>query len=101
MIIAVDFDGVLLDRSTREPIPGAYSALRKLSHKHGLMIHTCRREGDPVLDQAVRNVLAHKTPLSIWRGEGKPEADIYLDDHALRFTGDWAQTMREIKALGG
>ena len=29
----------------------------------------------------------------------KPAADIYIDDKALRFEGDWNQTLEEMKKI--
>ena len=36
---------------------------------------------------------------SIWEGQGKPIATCYADDRAVRFNGDWTETVHEAITL--
>lgn len=113
--IAVDFDGVIhaftspWTTSTEipdGPVPGAIDWLRALLNDGWrVWLHTCRlTNGDPnpavedvslndrieaVCDWFLKygpDVYSHYN-LALWTHGGKPMADVYLDDKALRFTG--------------
>lgn len=99
MIIAVDFDGVIHDPYDREPgkkmgkpIPGAVAAMEKLADEgHDLIIHTLRG-GYP------EHVIAWLEYFGVPFGyvtNVKPDADVYLDDRALRFH-NWDQALKEL-----
>jgi hypothetical protein len=100
-IIAVDFDGVLHDPDSRlpgyrmgQPVEGAVDAMRRLRDEdHTLIIHTVRDNWD-----------LHVTKwLSYFRvpyhdvTNVKPNADVFIDDKAIRFT-DWHSTLAQISA---
>ncbi|GAB4413241.1 MAG: hypothetical protein OHK0039_19970 [Bacteroidia bacterium] len=112
MTIAIDFDGVLhgYSRGRQDgsiydpPVPGASEALKALKAQgHKIYIFTTRtnkiyRKNDPIdHEQAIKDWLAqHDIPYDrIWNF-GKPMADIYIDDRALGFRGDWAATLGDI-----
>ena len=106
--ICIDFDGVIADYSQGfqgpdvfgEPLPGASEAIRRLHEKgNKVIIFTTRQDTHSLRDYLVRN--------GIWYDEintnsdqpegtnpGKPIADIYLDDRAVRFTS-WAKTLAD------
>ena len=103
MRICIDLDGVICalrepDQSYAdvEPIPGAVEKLRALrAAGHVVIIHTARHM--KTCDGNVGQVVARQGLVTLaWldRHEveydelhfGKPWADVYLDDNALRFT---------------
>lgn len=110
--ICVDFDGVISDYSQGfqgadvfgPPIQGAaesIAALREQGWK--VIIHTTRKETHGLRSYLRRN--------GIWFDEinrnnsqpkdtnqGKPMADVYLDDRAVRFTS-WDQALADIGSL--
>lgn len=97
--ICVDFDGVLAQYdgwkgpdSLGEPMPGARDFVQQLSQDHNVVIHT------------TRDVLA----VSLWLGRHnfkdfihkvtnqKVPAVAYVDDRAVCFRGDFAETMMRL-----
>lgn len=107
--IAVDFDGVLMsfedldeDRRLRcegQPEPGAKEALNRLrGHGYRIVIHSSRAwEGYGLRRHAylaeMRDWLVkNEIPFDhIHDTEGKPPAIAYIDDLALRYTGNWRE----------
>lgn len=116
--IAVDFDGVVHQYVSPwtspvdihdPPVPGALDFLRRLiGSGWRVIIHTARlmnngpSAGTDVPEmgliprvQAIREWFrAHdaqdvELAVSFWTAGGKPHADVYLDDRALRFDGVW------------
>lgn len=91
---AIDFDGVIHDRQNPAtgrrmgpPIEGAKERLISLKRRrHKVIVHTTMAL-TPSGAKAVANWMEH---FGIPYDEiiGKPAADIYLDDKAVRFT-DW------------
>lgn len=90
MILACDFDGVIHNPITHDPIPGALDHLRWLhTRDHTILIHTANRPSFVetwLADHAVRHHGIHP----------KPRADVYLDDRAMRFT-DWETAWEMLK----
>lgn len=85
--IAVDFDGTL--HTGKFPAIGAprHDVLEALitsaQRGHALILHTCRKGLE--LDEAVLWCEDHGLDLAaVWNGPGKPTADFYLDDRAIR-----------------
>jgi len=114
--IAVDLDGVILNFNwsswaTRDmdyfgtPIKGGAKALKKLKQRgYRIIIHTCRT--NPILnnsycveklyEKVARVLKKNKIPYDeIWLGMGKPIADYYIDDRAIKFE-NWKQALEEI-----
>lgn len=113
--IAVDFDGVLHAYSKGwnggeiydEPVEGTKAAMEKLKAAgHYLMIFSTRnnfvfrKKDEP--DQKIRMeewLKKHEIPYDkIWTA-GKPMADIYLDDRAIQFKGNWQETLNDINSF--
>lgn len=112
MTIAIDFDGVLHRYSKGwnggaiydPPVPGTKAALDKLK-ADGWKIYIFstrsnkmfRKKDEVDQDAAMKTWLTeHEIPFDkIWTF-GKPMADIYLDDRAIGFRGDWEKSMQEI-----
>ena len=114
--IAVDLDGVILNfnwdswvrndmRYFGTPIKGAKRALRRLRKRgYKIIIHTCR--ANPILNSSyspdelymkIKKILIkNEIPFDeIWLGTGKPLADYYIDDRAVKFES-WEQVLEEI-----
>jgi len=114
--VAVDFDGVIADDTGVEfpqigsPKPGAVEGLRQL-HNLGcrIRIYTCRLNRHSLIEgtfqdqyeKIVAYLLENGIPYDdiVVFDEGKPFADIYLDDRAVNFV-NWEQAVQEtIEAL--
>ena len=103
MRICIDLDGVVcrLKRPGEtyedvEPVPGAIEKLRELrGHGHYVILYTARHMR--TCDGNVGKVMARVAQITLdWLARhgaeydeihfGKPWADVYVDDNALRFT---------------
>jgi hypothetical protein len=103
--VAIDLDGTILDWEKGEPyrlekfgplMRGARVAMESMFNAgHRIIIHTCRvnpEVNDGVEIEMARDTIAdalqkHMLPYhEIWIGAGKPVADLYIDDRAVRFT---------------
>ena len=74
------------------PMPGTKEALELLkSAGYKILIHSCNRP------QVIRDFMSYYAlPYdSIWESQGKPVADVYLDDKGLRFE-TWNETLAAI-----
>jgi hydroxymethylpyrimidine pyrophosphatase-like HAD family hydrolase len=118
MIIAVDFDGTVVDHRFPEvgpDVPGAVSALKELvADGHKIILWTMR--SDVYLAHAVEWYAAHEIPLygvnvnpgqKIWTSSPKAYAHAYVDDAAVgcplitlaafnRPCVDWPEVMRRL-----
>jgi hypothetical protein len=100
--IMVDLDGVVcteesfFERPLARPIPGAREALRRLrAAGFTVVIYTARSWGElPV----TRRWLAEHGIEYDGLHMGKPVADLWIDDRAIRFT-NWRDTLATIRAL--
>lgn len=95
---AVDWDATLVDESG-EWLPGARRALAALAAGGTVIVHSCRANWDSGAE-TIRAKLdaARLRNVKIWREPGKPQADCYVDNLAIRFDGDWPKTLRAIRA---
>ena len=104
LTVAVDFDGTLVRDGVW--IPGAADAIRQLWQRDALVVvHTCRAnspDGVALVQRALRDLGDPPVGprggrrLHLHTEAGKPHADVYVDDKALRFDGDWPATLIEI-----
>lgn len=97
--IMVDLDGVLcteektFERPLAGPIDGAREALRKLrAAGHTVVIYTARNW--PEYRVTKKWLDDHRFEYDAIQ-MGKPVADVWIDDRAIRFT-NWDQTLREL-----
>lgn len=107
--VAVDFDGTLVQEDENgefHVMPGAAEALARLqAGGHQIVIHTCRTglaAENGMLDREValiEEVLARfRIPYDfIFTGE-KLVAEVYIDDRAVAFRGDWSESVRDAEA---
>lgn len=106
-VIAIDFDDTLQDRSNvlpgyrmGQPTRGAILATQRIAQDHTIIIFTARRVQDPRVYKAVEDWLNHfQIPHSGITNIKRPEFEVYIDNRALRFNGDWANTLADLKRL--
>lgn len=113
--IAVDFDGVihLYSKGFQDgtiydkPVPGVRDAMQQMKAK-GFKLYIFSTRSNKIfhkkdsIDQnkAMEAYLnKHNIPFDrIW-SFGKPMADIYIDDRAIGFRGDWQTTLEEVESF--
>lgn len=105
LTICIDFDGVLHnytewnDGKLNDPVPGAVAATRVLKRMgHTIIVHTTRGE-DEISGYLLKHGFSYDhinrnpedTQIDMPTGNpGKPRADVYVDDKAMTFNGDWS-----------
>jgi len=109
--IAIDFDATIAEYTEYkgkcvfgDPLPGAREAIEELKRDGWLIIiYTTRSES-----WAIRNYMElHDIPFDFINHNpyniekdcfpGKPRADVYLDDRAITFQGNWGKALYDIK----
>jgi hypothetical protein len=103
MIIAVDFDDTIHDTKNVSPgykmglpIPDAVEAMKELSKRHTLIIHTVWAV-DPRHRKAIEDWLKYfEVPFESITSQ-KPMADVYLDDKGMKFT-TWEEALDGLSA---
>lgn len=89
MVIGIDFDGTLVQGD--KALPGAREAINILREEgHKVMIFSCNNT------KWIERVLNANDMVVdyIWGGD-KPVCDLYIDDRAIAFKGDWKDTLAE------
>lgn len=102
--LAIDWDGTIEDNAGF--LPGAEESLRALLKSgYKIWIHSCRCNFDAGANYIAGRIgeLGFQRPLEagqieLWLGEGKPPADLYIDDKGLRFDG-WFDLVPRVRAL--
>jgi hypothetical protein len=101
-IIAIDLDGTLYsqdgwrDRNLGKLMKGAVKELRTFKNDGWeIIIHTARSQTD--INDIELRLISDGVPYDrIWRGKGKPLADVYLDDRGITFTGSWEGIFQKV-----
>lgn len=116
MIIAVDFDGTIVENEYPKIgkfKPGAEETLLKLYNEgHYIIIWTCRSERAlSTCEQFLKrnNVKYHSInksnpenlALHKWIDTRKVYADVYIDDKNLGFKVNWKKIYRDVQKLNG
>lgn len=105
-------DGSLYWPDSGPWLPGAPEALRELSRAGKTVIYSLRGHLYERDDKTRRSPEAVEESISVIRrmldaeglqeievyppDRGKPPAMFYIDDKAVRFTGDWSSTLKEV-----
>ena len=97
--LAIDFDGVIHNPKDREegrkmgrPFPDSKESLARLKDAgHDIILHSTKPPS------VVANWMAYyEIPYTtIWCGNGKPQADVYIDDKAIEHLS-WRTTLMEL-----
>ena len=89
MVLAIDFDGVIIDPNNRkpgrrmgEPVEGAVQAITALKRAgHTIIIHTVRGDRPSHVAEWLDYFMIPYDLIT----DVKPDAGLYLDDKAVRF----------------
>lgn len=93
MRLCVDWDSTCVD-DDQNWLPGALDGLRWLRRaKHRVIIYSARANYDMGRAQIEDKLAAHNLPFGV---KAKPDADLYVDDKALRFTR-WPDVIKEVR----
>ncbi len=97
MIICVDFDNVLNDRTGKKfggALPYAIQAMEELSQEFEVIVFTCvasTKKGREAVEEWLNsNDIEYSEVTAV-----KPNAELYIDNKGLRHT-DWRSTIKEI-----
>lgn len=105
--VCVDWDDTLVDAKTQEWLPGAQEALAQLLTQFRQVIvytaHANWPEGFAAVEAKLEQAVAkpwHSASITDDRlsVQPKPLADVYIDDRAVRFGGDWTETLANVAA---
>ena len=101
--LSIDFDDTLCDRSTSQPLQGAPEALKQFKSEGYTILISSSRMNPELWGDLVK---FREKEIADWMKQHnipydrivlfKPSADLYIDDKALRFEGDWKGTLEEI-----
>ncbi len=101
-VVCVDFDGVIYNNIKYQgttvlnglPVPGVAAALMELSKSSRVIINSSRFEADEGVEAARAWLIKYDMQYEL--SKHKPTADVYIDDRAVCFTGDWTETLKEV-----
>jgi len=105
MVIAVDFDGTLMDPDhvlkgykMGQPMPGAVLYMNKLHQAgHELIIFTARNVNHPSAHKAVEDWLKFfQIPHNGITNIKQPYFDVIIDNRCIAFMGSWSGILSKI-----
>jgi len=112
-VVAIDLDGTILKYSGwkgqkhfESPLPGVKEALLELKRRGYIIVVWTTRKNVRDIARYLRNHgipfdYINENPYQPPDGSNKIYADVYVDDRAVSFTGNWQETLQEIlKRLG-
>ena len=103
--VCLDFDGVInsyrsgwtgVDSIPDPPIHGTDRAIARLRQEYRVVIHSARCSSAEGRSAIEKWLLKHGIEVDEVC-EHKPPAMVYIDDRAIRFRGNWADTMTELQ----
>jgi hypothetical protein len=108
--IAVDYDDTLVqsvDEQGEIPLPGAVEAMNQLAGEgHRLTVFTSRFAPMPesekrrLQEQIEQTLTGLGFPaMEVWIGNTKPSADVFIDDRAVTFDGDWPLALAQTQMM--
>lgn len=97
MRVVLDWDGTLVDAQSQEWLPDAEWALgRMVKAGWKVTVLSCRASW-PEGRASIEAKLDDSRLSAIDVTDVKPQADVYVDDKAVRFGGDWAAIFSDIR----
>ena len=107
LTICLDFDGVIHSYQSGwqgagivadPPIHKVDVAIRRLRKDFRVVVHSARCNTEEGRNAIANWLVKHKIEVDEVC-EHKPPAHVYIDDRAVAFTGDWEQTIADVKAF--
>lgn len=105
--ICLDFDGVIHSYHSGwqgaaiiadPPIHGVDRAINQLRQEFRVVVHSSRCQNEQGRHAIEQWLAKHRIEVDEVC-ENKPPAFVYVDDRAIRFTGDWPATIAAIKTF--
>jgi hypothetical protein len=110
--ICLDLDDTLLEKDPMsgeytQPTEGAIEAVQTLAEEgHKLTVFTARFNPMPTekrneLKQEIEQMLQQLgfPELEVWTGMNKPSADIFIDNNAVTYDGDWGLVLAQTQQM--
>lgn len=109
--ICVDLDDTLLEQDPTgeytQPTEGAVEAMQTLQDEgHRLTIFTARFNPMPAqrrqeLKEEIEQTLQQLgfPEMEVWSGMNKPSADIFIDNNAVTYDGDWGLALAQTQQM--
>lgn len=108
--LAIDLDDTLVQNmgeGQEVPLPGAVEAMQQLvSEGHRLTVFTSRFAPMPETEKRRLQEQIEQTlvglgfpPMEVWTGTTKPAADVFIDDRAVTFDGDWGLALAQTQMM--
>jgi hypothetical protein len=108
--IVVDLDDTLIQDmgdGQEVPIAGSVESMMQLANEgHRLTVFTSRfvpmpdSEKQRLKEQIEQDLVAYGfPPMEVWTGTSKPAADVFIDNKAVTFDGDWPLALAQLSVM--
>ena len=109
--ICVDLDDTLLEKDPvgeyTQPTEGAIEAMQTLQEEgHKLTVFTARFNPMPAqrrheMKEQIEEMLQQLgfPEMEVWTGMNKPSADIFIDNNAVTYDGDWGLALAQTQQM--